>query len=322
MTAGADGGATGASDAVTEQAPDALPDAGGIEVVEQADAAEIVEDVAEGMPADAGATRLLIVLDIDGTVLLEDETLSPGVVEAVADAHAAGHEVMLATGRSWEGTHGILEALALAPDYVVCSNGAVILKRADDAFADALAYERFYIETFDPTEVLTLLREHLPDARYMVELPDGGRLYTEELHDWNLHDADKVPFEQLSAQEVCRVVVVSPDETDADFVELVERIGLNEVSYAVGWSAWLDIAPQGVDKSTALERVRSWLGIAPADVLVMGDGRNDVGMFRWAREHGGRAIAMAQGPAEVLAEASETTVSVQEGGVAAILRAL
>jgi hypothetical protein len=31
---------------------------------------------------------------------------------------------------------------------------------------------------------------------------------------------------------------------------------------------------------------------------------------------------MAQGPAEVLAEASETTVSVQEGGVAAILRAL
>ncbi|QLD13333.1 HAD family phosphatase [Microbacterium oleivorans] len=313
---------TDATDTVAEVVPDALPDAGGIEVVAPRDAAEIVEDVAEGMPAGAGSPRLLIVLDIDGTVLLEDETLSPGVVDAVADAHAAGHEVMLATGRSWEGTHGILGALALTPDYVVCSNGAVILKRTDDAFADALAYERFYIETFDPTEVLGLLREHLPHARYMVELPDGSRLYTEELHDWNLRDADKVAFERLSDQEVCRVVVVSPEETDSDFVELVDRIGLNKVSYAVGWSAWLDIAPQGVDKSTALERVRTWLGIVPSDVLVMGDGRNDVGMFRWAREHGGRAIAMAQGPAEVLAEASETTVSVQEGGVAAILRAL
>lgn len=318
MTAPAEGSEARVSDTL----PDALPDEGGIEVVEPRDAVQIVEDVAEGMPAAAGATRLLIVLDIDGTVLLEDETLSPGVVDAVADAHAAGHEVMLATGRSWEGTHGILSSLALSPDYVVCSNGAVILKRVDDDFADVLAYERFYIETFDPSEVLALLRQHLPNARYMVELPDGRRLYTEELHDWNLHDADKVPFAGLSEQEVCRVVVVSPDETDSDFVELVERIGLNEVSYAVGWSAWLDIAPQGVDKSTALERVRTWLGIAPADVLVMGDGRNDVGMFRWAREHGGRAIAMAQGPAEVLAEASETTVSVQEGGVAAILRTL
>jgi len=55
---------------------------------------------------------------------------------------------------------------------------------------------------------------------------------------------------------------------------------------------------------------------------VIGDGRNDVGMFRWAREHGGRAIAMAQGPDEVRSEASEVTVSVQEGGVAAVLRAL
>ena len=48
-------------------------------------------------------------LDIDGTILLEDESLSPGVVEAVEHARRAGHEVMLATGRSWEGTRAILE---------------------------------------------------------------------------------------------------------------------------------------------------------------------------------------------------------------------
>ena len=298
---------------------DALPDTGSVEVVAPVEAAEIVEEVAD---AGTGTGRLLIVLDIDGTVLLEDETLSPGVVDAVADAHRAGHEIMLATGRSWESTHGIMHLLGIAPDYVVCSNGAVILKRVDESFADALAYERHFIETFDPSQVLGLLREHLPDAKYMVELPDGRRLYTEALDDWNLLAADRVSFDDLSAQEVCRVVVVSPDETDQDFVELVSRIGLNEVSYAVGWSAWLDIAPQGVDKSTALERVRGWLGVEPAQVLVIGDGRNDVGMFRWAREHGGRAIAMAQGPDEVRSEASEVTVSVQEGGVAAVLRAL
>lgn len=300
-----------------------LPATGSIEIVPEAQAAALVEDLAEEAE-DAGASieRLLIALDVDGTVLLEDETLSPGVVEAIAHAHRAGHEVMLATGRAWESTRGIQRVLDLAPDYAVCSNGAVIMKRIDGDFAEELRYERFHIETFDPAEVLTLLGEHLPDANYMVELADGRRRYTGEMDDWNLAHAQRVSFDELASQPVCRVVVVSPEDTDEDFVDLVARIGLNKVSYAVGWSAWLDIAPQGVDKSTALERVRTWLGVDPEHVLVMGDGRNDVGMFRWAREHGGRAIAMAQGPDEVRAAASETTASVYAGGVAKILRGL
>ena len=118
------------------------------------------------------------------------------------------------------------------------------------------------------------------------------------------------------------MVVISPENTDGDFLELVQRIGLNEVSYAVGWTAWLDIAPQGVDKGTALEMVRTELGFDPAHVLVIGDGRNDIGMFEWAVRNGGRAIAMGQSPEEVRAAANGSTDPVHEGGVAAALRAL
>lgn len=304
-----------------------LPPTGSIQVVGAESAAKLVEDIADDAENPAVDTeRLLIALDVDGTVLLEDESLSPGVVDAIAHAHRAGHEVMLATGRSWEGTRGIQRVLDLAPEYAVCSNGAVIMKRVGGDFADETRYERFHVETFDPSEVLALLRTHLPDARYMVELADGRRLYTEQMDDWNLVHAERVSFEELAAQPVCRVVVVSPEDNtgdgNEDFVELVERIGLNKVSYAVGWSAWLDIAPQGVDKSTALERVRTWLDVEPEQVLVMGDGRNDLGMFRWALEHGGRAIAMGQGPDEVRREAGEITASVHAGGVADVLRHL
>ncbi|GAA5087947.1 HAD family hydrolase [Microbacterium yannicii] len=297
-----------------------LPATGSIKVVAPKKAAKLVERVARDTENPAVATeQLLIALDIDGTVLLEDESLSPGVVDAVEHAHRAGHEVMVATGRSWEGTRGIVRVLGIAPEFVVCSNGAVVLKRLE---ADELQYERWHVETFDPRAVLEQLREHLPDARYLVELPDGRRLYTEYLEDWNLTNARRVPFEELGAQPVCRIVVVSPDKREQDFVDLVARIGLNHVTYAVGWTAWLDIAPQGVDKSTGLELVRHELGIDPAHVLVMGDGRNDVGMFRWALDNGGRAVAMAQGPQEVRDAAGETTSSVHEGGVAAVLREL
>ncbi|WP_082886214.1 HAD family hydrolase [Microbacterium oleivorans] len=299
--------------------PEGAPATGEFRAVSPDDAAEVVDEIATDA-AEPPRERLLIALDVDGTILLEDESYSPGVVDAIADAQRAGHEVMLATGRSWEGTRHILEGLALTPEYVVCSNGAVILRRTGPA--GTREYERFHTEQFDASEVLTLLRDHLPSARYMVELPDGRRLYTDDMDEWNVSRADRVPFEDLSAQPVSRVVVVSEEGTDQDFVDLVSRIGLNEVSYAVGWSAWLDIAPQGVDKATGLEKVREWLGIEPAHVVVIGDGRNDIGMFRWARANGGRAIAMGQGPDEVTSEASELTASVTEGGVTAVLKAL
>jgi Cof subfamily protein (haloacid dehalogenase superfamily) len=297
-----------------------LPPTGSIKVVRPTKAAKLVERVARDTEdPDVATERLLIALDIDGTLILEDESLSPGVVDAVEHAHRAGHEVMVATGRSWEGTRGILRVLKLAPEYVVCSNGAVVLRRLD---ADDLKYERWHIETFDPTHVLEQLRAHLPDARYLVELADGRRLYTEYLDDWNLVQARRVPFDELDDEPVCRVVVVAPEQHEKDFNELVERIGLSQVSYAVGWTAWLDIAPHGVDKSTALERVRTELGIDPAHVLVIGDGRNDVGMFQWALSNGGRAVAMKQGPREVHDAAGEVTASVQDGGVAEVLRRL
>lgn len=277
---------------------------------------------AEGVdgPAAAGASRMLIALDVDGTVILEDESMSPGVIDAVAEAQSAGHEVMLATGRSWSTTLPILERLSIRPEYAVCSNGAVVMRRVGDG-PDA-PYERAHVETFDPSEVLAALREHIGDARYMVELADGARLYTEFLSDWSLQEGDKVSFEELSHRPVSRVVVVAPDRSDDDFMQIVERIGLTHVSYAIGWTAWLDIAPHGVNKGTGLELVRTWLGIEPARVLVMGDGRNDIEMFRWAIAHGGRAIAMRQGPPEVHAAAGEVGLSVADGGVAAVLRDL
>ena len=294
----------------------AFPQTGAVESAPKQEAADLVADLADEAPAG----RMLIALDIDGTVLLEDDTLSPGVVEAAAGAQAAGHEVMLATGRSWDSTHPIMARLGIRPEYAVCSNGAMVMRRVGGDESDV--YERAHVETFDPSEVLALLGAHLPGAHFLVELPDGTRRFTDYLDDWNLKGANQVPFANLSDEPVCRVVVVAPEQTDQDFLQLVERIGLSQVSYAIGWTAWLDIAPQGVNKSTALELVRGWLDIAPENVLVMGDGRNDIEMMQWAVHNGGRAVAMHQGPPEVHAAAGEVGLSVTEGGVAAILRAL
>jgi hydroxymethylpyrimidine pyrophosphatase-like HAD family hydrolase len=94
------------------------------------------------------------------------------------------------------------------------------------------------------------------------------------------------------------------------------------VSYAIGYTAWLDISPQGVTKASALESHRSRLGIDKSQVLVMGDGRNDIDMFHWAKSGGGIAFAMGQAPEEVQLAATDVTGSVTDDGVATVLAGL
>jgi 5-amino-6-(5-phospho-D-ribitylamino)uracil phosphatase len=94
-------------------------------------------------------------------------------------------------------------------------------------------------------------------------------------------------------------------------------MGLHKVTYNVGWTAWLDIAPDGVNKATGLQIVADRLGIPVDRVLVIGDGRNDIDMLAWA----GVGVAMGQAPDEVVAAADRVTGTDLEDGVAAALEA-
>jgi Cof subfamily protein (haloacid dehalogenase superfamily) len=268
--------------------------------------------------APSGDGRLLIALDVDGTLIHEDESVSERVVEAVARVRDAGHEVMLATGRSWETAQPIHERFGLTSDFVVCANGALTMRRDDTVEG---GYRREFIETFDPTEVLETIRPHLPRGSFMVEDPTGFRRYTEGMSDWELVNAEQVSFEELTRHPATRVVVVSPQHDEEQFLSIVDRMGLHKVSYAIGWTAWLDIAPEGVNKATALERVRHALDIPHANLVAVGDGRNDIDMLQWAGAEGVSA-AMGQAPDEVKAVATRVVGTVVEDGLAQLLDGL
>ncbi len=267
-------------------------------------------------PRSERAARLLVGLDVDGTLIHEDETISPVVRDEVLRVQGLGHEVTLATGRSWERAQPILEHFGLAPQFVVCSNGALIMEQ--DA-AEQSGYRREWVETFDPTEVLRTIRGHLPQGSFMVEDATGFRRYTESMTDWELTKAEQVDFDRLADFPATRVVVVSPSHDADEFLDIVTAMGLSKVSYSIGWTSWLDIAPMGVNKATALERVRDELRIPRSDVFVAGDGRNDLEMFAWALAGGGRAVAMGQAPDEVQTAAGEVTGTVDADGLAAAL---
>ncbi len=263
--------------------------------------------------------RLLIALDVDGTVMREDGVISDDVHAQITRMAELGHEVMIATGRSVAMTLPVVDRLGITPEYIVCSNGAITLKRDPEA---PLGYRRDLVETFDPTEVLQTVRANLTTANYAVEDEDGLSRYTGSFPDGALGaGSEKVEFDQLLGQRATRVVVISPEHAIEDFLDVVEEMGLHKVSYNVGWTAWLDIAPDGVNKSTALERVRELIDIPRDRVIAVGDGRNDIDMLEWASQSG-RGVVMGQAPDEVRAAGNEMTATDIDDGVARLFEGL
>jgi Cof subfamily protein (haloacid dehalogenase superfamily) len=262
--------------------------------------------------------RWLIGLDIDGTIVHDDGFLAEVVVEEITRVRELGHEVVIATGRAAANAVPVVRDVGIEQGFVVASNGAVTVELDLEKPKGFRVHD---VITFDPAEVLQKLIHTLPNAHFAVEDVDGSYRFHKPFPTYALGDENfETPLEELMHHPVSRVVVLSPNHDVDDFLKLIGDIGLASVSYAIGYTAWLDISPKGVSKASALEVQRQELGIRADQVLVMGDGRNDIDMFHWAKANGGLAFAMGQAPEEVKLAASSVTSSVEDNGVARILQ--
>lgn len=257
----------------------------------------------------------LIALDIDGTIVNYDGSLSEPVRQVLTQLADAGHHLVISTGRALPGALEIVHALDLKEGFVVCSNGSVVVKLDP---ASPLGWEMHHVVSFDPKDALEKMYEALPNALFLVEDPDLHRWASGPFPAGELAESDTldvVDFEELLQKRATRIVMREVNGTAEEFAEAVERLGLHEVSYSVGWSNWLDIAPDGVSKASGLELVESELGVDHELSIGAGDGLNDIEMIEWVH-HG---IVMGQSKDVLKQLASVVTKSVDDDGLAVAL---
>lgn len=238
----------------------------------------------------------MVALDIDGT-LVDPQSRMPKEIHAAVRRYVdQGTPVVLSTGRSWVATEPIFNLLDLPAGWAVSSNGAIVVTNPPLAVR--------HETVFDPRDSIEKVSKHIPKARLCVER-GMERFASAEFPDGELQgEVHIVSLEELASRPVSRLIIREPDSEDGEvFTDLIADLGLHEVAYFVGWSAWLDIAPVGVDKAHGLAFVCEDLGIDPADVLAIGDGHNDIEMLEWA----GRGVAMGDAPDAVKAAADHVT---------------
>lgn len=265
----------------------------------------------------------LVASDVDGTLLDPTDRISERTRAAVHRVIAAGVPFVLVTGRPPRWIPPIVEQLGHA-GYAVCANGAVLY----DAATDRVSYSA----TLDPLQLrdaANVVAAALPGAKLAVELPTGSATLNgfddflaepDYTHPWP--DADSAPAlrDMLLGRPAIKLLVRQPDASSDVMAAAVREIlgaelgtSLN-VTFSTGHGL-IEISAPGVTKATGLARLAGELGVAPADVLALGDMPNDLAMLQWA----GCGVAMANAHPAVLDCADEITARNSEDGLALIL---
>ena len=246
----------------------------------------------------------LLALDVDGTLVDSSNVMTDAVRESVRAMRDSGIETVITTGRAIPGVMNTATKLGFDDGYAIASNGAIVFEYDPVKVLHSV--------TFDASEAVRRVLEHVPDALVAVEeigvgyrvsrpFPEGeisGRIIVEDV-------------DALISEPVTRVVIRAPDRSPEEFAKLVDDLGLADTNYYIGYTAWLDLAPEGVSKASGLTYLCDRLGIAPAEVLAVGDGNNDTEMLIWA----GRGVAMGQAPESLKVVADAITGTIEDDGL-------
>jgi Cof subfamily protein (haloacid dehalogenase superfamily) len=220
-------------------------------------------------------------MDLDGTLLRSDSTLSPGNAAAVARCLAESHHVVLATGRVHRAAARYADHWPDHPVWVIAGNGSVVRPAA----GGAPIYERL-IDRDGATEVIRWaqagalnLKAYLDDEMWVFEHRETSAQFCQ---------SRGIPYHV----EPALASVLQKGPTKMVLQEEPERLDQLEVEARKRWDAHLSIIrsePQylefmapGVTKGTALAFLADHLGVAQADVAAIGNERNDLAMIEWA----------------------------------------
>ncbi|MFC1873857.1 Cof-type HAD-IIB family hydrolase [Chloroflexota bacterium] len=261
----------------------------------------------------------LLLVDIDGTMLNRNGTISAEDRDAITRAIGAGIQVSLSTGRVMVASLGIIHQLSLDGCHIFF-DGALVSDPADGA--------EVYVEPISQ-ESLRQMIEFAHQQEINLELQSTASHFIER-ETWASDirrrffglESTIVDFNGVWAKErIIKGAMTVRSAEDRAKADVFYRHFAGSLSFS--WTktpAYPEIdfinvlAPQ-VSKGKALEKLVSHLGISSAEVMAIGDGPNDISLLSKA----GLAIAMGNALAEVKAVADYVTLDVELSGVAAAL---
>ena len=260
-------------------------------------------------------TVKLIALDLDGTIVREDQTISTEDRNAIARAQKAGVAVVIATGRIYPTAERWIRGLNITAPVISC-NGADIR------------------ESGITVAGMPMQREQLEKVYWMMEKYDVQRFIFSGDHIYCIKGVHhKMLFEKWGLERVQNGLVQYCDNFD----DLMQKAGDNAIKLLVctpdesqhvpilgemkdlscfdvvrGEALHFELTAKGVHKGAALKTLAKSLGVELQNTMAIGDSLNDLEMIRTA----GIGVAMGNAMPELFQIADDVTLPIQKNGVA------
>lgn len=267
-------------------------------------------------------TTKLIALDLDGTLLTSDKTLSPRNRAALDAAAAKGIWVVPTTGRIFAGMPQFIRELPYVR-YAITVNGGQVEDRGEilhmayvplklalaiydvldtmDVVYDCYLDGRAYM----PSKQLARIEQYIPDDPHSLSMVRRLRQPAEDFR--GLLEQENRPLQKL------QFFMRDPAQRPAWMAMLQERFPETSITYSMPHN--VEINTCDAVKGKGLRFLCDYLGIGIRDAVAFGDGLNDVTML----EAAGVGVAMGNAVPEAIAAADLVTDSNDADGVARYL---
>jgi len=262
----------------------------------------------------------LLVVDVDGTLLGRDGSISVDNSEALAKVRQSGVGVSLSTGRVPRACLNIIKQLSL-DGYHIFFDGALV--------SNPNQSQEVYIQPLNKLIVPEVIEFARQNDIYL-ELYSATRYFVErETQATDIHrqffalepiviDLTKVINQERIIK--AELMTFTPDDVakarsfSLHFHDRLHFSGVRTPSYP--GVEFINVVDPGVSKGKALAALVSHLGISTAEVMAIGDGTNDIPLLSSV----GLAVAMDNAPDEVKAVAHHITLDVDHNGLAAAIK--
>jgi len=255
----------------------------------------------------------LVAIDLDGTLLARDKTVSPRNRAAVAGLVASGVRVVICTGRPPRTARVFAEQLELTDLAIVYNGGAVY------TFAENRALARFDFPGVVAREAVRKVRAAHPGVTCGLESEYGWFVDADR---YDIVRQGAVPYETepdgvgdtltFIREGVTKLLFWHPTEPPEVLNEALAGLPVHGT-----WSmpGLLEVVGPEVNKRAALERVAADMGLTAEDVAAFGDQHNDLEMLSWA----GFGVAMGNADARVQKVAAWVAADADDDGVAEVI---
>lgn len=260
----------------------------------------------------------LIALDVDGTLLREDKSLSSGVKDAIAKASAKGVKVVITTGRPVKGISKILDELDLRSegDYAIGYNGGVIQKtHNEEVSSQILMPENSFELLYRLSQDLNVHIHLLTSKEVITPNSDVSRYTVLEGFMNDIQLLYKTPEEIKDVKAINKIMLIDePEILEAAIKQLPDWL-YEQFNVVKSAPYFLEILPKEVSKGVGIKMLADSLGIKQEEIIAVGDADNDLDMIEFA----GLGVAMGNAFENVKKIANYISKTNEDDGVAHVI---